>query len=117
MATTECTNTLDLLNEEPLSLTDACRALPQLGGRRLHPSSVWRWCRRGIRGVRLEHARLGHRVVTTREALARFAARLAEQDAASAASETAPTVRSTCRAATREKQVQAARERCDDAGL
>jgi len=72
---------LDLTNESPLSLTEATKYLPSLGGRRLHVSTLWRWARRGCHGVRLEYSRLGHRVVTTKEALSRFAARLAEADA------------------------------------
>ncbi len=71
---------IDLTQEKLLSLTDATKALPPIDGRRPHTSTVWRWIRRGIRGVHLEHLRLGHRVCTSREALNRFAARLAEVD-------------------------------------
>jgi len=77
---------LDLTNEAGLSLTDATKELPSLGGRRLDVSTLWRWCRRGVRGERLEYARLGYRIVTSREALARFAQRLAEADDAEDAS-------------------------------
>ena len=73
---------IDLTTESPLSLTEAAKVLPSLGGRRLHVSTLWRWARRGLRGVKLEYSRLGHRVVTSREALNRFAQRLAEADAA-----------------------------------
>lgn len=72
--------TIDFAHEELLSLADATKALPPIDGRRPHTSTVWRWIRRGIRGVHLEHLRLGHRVCTSREALNRFAARLAEVD-------------------------------------
>ena len=71
---------IDLTKEQLLSLTDAARALPAIDGRRPHISTIWRWIRRGVRGVRLEHLRLGHRVCTSREALNRFAQRLAEAD-------------------------------------
>lgn len=71
---------LDLTNETGLSLTEATKQLPSLGGRRLDVSTLWRWCRKGVRGVRLEYVRLGHRIITSREALARFAQRLAEAD-------------------------------------
>ena len=71
---------IDLACEELLSLTDAAKALPTIDGRRPHVSTIWRWCRRGVRGVRLEYVRLGHRVCTTREALGRFAQRLADAD-------------------------------------
>ena len=71
---------LDFANETLLSLADATKALPLIDGRRPHVSTIWRWCRKGIRGVQLEYLRLGNRVVTTQEALARFAQRLADAD-------------------------------------
>ena len=116
---------LNLSNETPLSLTEATKILPALGGRRLHPSSVWRWARKGVRGVRLEYARLGHRVVTTREALARFAARLAEADTV-AADEAAQLERlAACQVVTpksrtqkqRERDIETARRECAAAGI
>lgn len=69
---------IDLHTESVLSLTAATKAVPRIDGKRPHPSTLWRWCRRGIRGVRLEHVRLGHRVCTSREAIGRFANALAE---------------------------------------
>ena len=71
---------IDLAAEEVLSLSDAARALPSVHGRRVHPSTLWRWARKGIRGVRLEYARLGRSILTTRAALTDFAARLAAAD-------------------------------------
>lgn len=72
---------IDLRNETALSLADAARAVPPIDGKRPHVSTLWRWCRKGVRGVRLEYVRLGHRIVTTEEAIARFAHRLADADA------------------------------------
>jgi len=71
---------IDLGTEEVLSLADAARALPAVHGRRVHPSTLWRWARKGIRGVRLDYARLGRSIVTTRAALTDFATRLAAAD-------------------------------------
>ena len=71
---------IDLSNETLLSLTDAAKAVPSLDGKRPHVSTIWRWCRKGIRGVQLEYVRLGHRVCTSEQALARFAQRLADAD-------------------------------------
>ena len=71
---------IDLQAEELLSLTDAAKALPPIDGKRPHVSTIWRWVRRSVRGIRLEHVRLGHRVCTSQEALARFAQRLADAD-------------------------------------
>ncbi len=69
-----------------MSLTDAAKALPPIDGRRPHVSTIWRWCKKGLKGVRLEHVRLGHRVCTSVEALARFSQRLADADEALALS-------------------------------
>ena len=71
---------IDLQAEKLLSLKDAAKAVPPIDGRRPHVSTIWRWCRRGVRGVQLEYVRLGHRVCTSAPALARFARRLAEVD-------------------------------------
>jgi hypothetical protein len=46
-------------------------------GRRLHVSTVHRWCDPGIRGIRLEFVRVGGTRVTSEAALQRFFARLA----------------------------------------
>lgn len=71
---------IDLMREKPLSLTEATKAAPTLDGKRLHPSTVWRWIRDGIRGVHLEHCEVGRRVATSREALTRFFNALAQDD-------------------------------------
>lgn len=71
---------INICNEQLLSLSDASRALPPIDGKRPHVSTIWRWCKRGIRGVRLEYVRLGHRICTSKEALGRFAQRLADED-------------------------------------
>lgn len=71
---------IDQASEKLLSLSDAVMAVPSIDGRRPHVSTLWRWCRKGVRGVQLDYVRLGHRVCTSAEALARFAQRLAEAD-------------------------------------
>lgn len=71
---------INIQNETPISLADAARAVPPIDGKRPHVSTLWRWCRRGLRGVHLEYVRFGHRVCTSEQALARFAHRLAEAD-------------------------------------
>jgi len=70
---------IDIEQQELLSLTDAARVL-QINGKRPHISSIWRWCRRGLNGVRLEYGRAGRRIVTTRTALTKFMNQLAEAD-------------------------------------
>ena len=80
-----------ILEENPQSLTELAKAAPRVNGKRVHPSTYWRWCRKGINGVRLEYARLGRRIVSSPAALARFTARLAELDDQPTGS-TSPTV-------------------------
>jgi len=66
--------------QEWLGLSEAARQLPAINGRRIHPSSLWRWARKGIAGERLEHGKLGGRIVVTMDGIRQFAERLAEVD-------------------------------------
>ena len=66
-----------------LTLTEAARRLPT----RPNVSTIWRWCRKGVlsragQRVRLEHVRMGGRVLVPADALMRFGKELAEADAA-----------------------------------
>jgi len=54
--------------------------LPRFGSKKIHKSTVWRWCSKGLKGVRLEHVKIGRRICTTRDALDRFFDSLAEKD-------------------------------------
>jgi len=67
-------------DEELLALAAAARRLPKVDGRKIAIPTIWRWCRRGLRGVRLEYVRVGRRVCTTQAALRRFFNQLAELD-------------------------------------
>lgn len=68
-------NAFALKQEQLLSIPQAARALPKRdNGRHVHPSTVWRWIRRGVRGARLETIRIGGSTYTSVEALQRFAA-------------------------------------------
>ena len=69
-----------LQNEKVLTFSEATRALPPVNGKRPHSSTIWRWARKGVQGVRLETRRLGGKFVTSVEALERFAKALAEVD-------------------------------------
>lgn len=76
-----------------LTLADATKRVPGRNGKRLDPSTIWRWCRIGIKSrsgdrIRLEHVRVGGRVFTTDDALSEFFARVAEADLAHFAAET-----------------------------
>lgn len=67
-----------LQEEVVLTLLEVTKALPSFNGKRLHVSSVWRWARRGVKGVKLETRRIGARYVTSMEALERFTKALSE---------------------------------------
>ena len=67
-----------LADETLLTLAEAAAKLPRRNGRKIHASSVWRWARKGVSGVRLEARRLGGCFFTSVEALDRFSAQLAE---------------------------------------
>lgn len=69
---------IDIHAEQLLTLAKATRLLPSSP----HPSTLWRWHRRGIRGVRLETVVVGGTRYTSREALSRFSASLTAADEA-----------------------------------
>ncbi len=74
-----------LARENLISFSTAVRSLPEVNGRRHSPSTLYRWARWGIRGIRLEYLRIGRCMVTSHEALERFFARLAAADDRAAA--------------------------------
>jgi hypothetical protein len=61
---------INLLNEAPISLSEASRLLPG----RPHIATIHRWRLRGVRGVCLETVLVGGRRYTSRQALERFLA-------------------------------------------
>lgn len=63
---------IDTQKDELLSLVQAAKQCPAVDGKRPCASSIWRWMKKGCRGVCLEHVRVGRRVVTTRAALEEF---------------------------------------------
>lgn len=65
-----------LADEELLSRRDAAAQILPVSGRRPTPGTLWRWCRRGLYGVRPEHVRIGGALATSREAFERFFAAL-----------------------------------------
>ena len=66
---------IDPFCEQLLTLTKAARNIPSRTGHGLNPSTVWRWAKVGVRGVRLETVLVGGIRYTSREALTRFFAR------------------------------------------
>lgn len=74
---------IDIRTERLLTLCQAARQLPSLRNNRpIHASTLWRWAKKGLRGVKLEVLPIGGGKATSMEALQRFFAALAQlQDA------------------------------------
>lgn len=101
---------IDTTSEELLSLTQAANRLPG----HVNVCTVWRWVRKGVRGVHLEHVCLGSRIYTSANALSRFANALATIDkphsATSSQNNQMPSVE-------REKSIQRAKAVLKEAGI
>jgi len=69
-----------LHDEQIITFSEAAKSLPAINGRKPHASTIWRWARKGVNGIRLETRRLGGRFVTSLEALERFSEKLAGID-------------------------------------
>ena len=65
-------NVRQVLTEDVITLQDARRELIPFLGRRVDNTTLYRWCLRGVGGVKLEHVRLGNRILTSRQAITRF---------------------------------------------
>ncbi len=77
---------VDINTESVVSLTEAARILPT----RPHASTMWRWYKRGVRGIRLETVVIGGKRYTSREALQRFIDRTTEAHDGGAAAPAKP---------------------------
>ena len=73
---------IDMEREQLASFAEAARRVPSSRvGRQLHPNTIWRWAKRGLKAnngqrVHLETTRLGGSNFTSIEALGRFFAAL-----------------------------------------
>jgi len=68
---------IDLTEEQVVTLSAATKFLPmRRGGKKAHPSTLFRWASHGCRGVRLEIVQVGGSKCTSREAIQRFCDRL-----------------------------------------
>jgi hypothetical protein len=63
-----------------LTLAEAAKRLPRNNGRRVHTSTLWRWCRKGCHGVRLHYVRVGRSIRVTETGLNHFFTELTKQD-------------------------------------
>ena len=76
-------SSVSLLHEEVISLAQAARELPSLrAGKPVHPTCVWRWSKHGVSTpagrIRLEVTAVAGRIATSRQAVARFLAAVAQ---------------------------------------
>lgn len=72
MQKTELTMTQRVLSEDPISLDQARNELTPILGKRIDKTTLYRWCLRGVAGVRLDHARCGNQILVSMPALTRF---------------------------------------------
>jgi hypothetical protein len=83
---------IDISKEKLQSLAALARTLPPGRlGRGVHPSTLTRWARRGLRGIRLETIQAGGRMCSSLEALARFFAALSSPPQLDCANAVQPT--------------------------
>jgi hypothetical protein len=66
----------DLLSEKLQPIPILARDVPGRGGNPIHPGSMERWARIGVRGIRLEVALVGGQLCTSTEAVGRFIERV-----------------------------------------
>ena len=70
---------INLGTEEVLSLSEANTVLPRRHGRAVHLSTLYRWAKIGIKGIRLETIHVGGVLCTSVEALQRFCDQLSRE--------------------------------------
>ena len=61
-----------LLSEDVISSSEVADEIQPLWNKRPDRTTIYRWMLRGVQGVRLEHAKVGGRVVTSKQAFTRF---------------------------------------------
>ena len=64
---------IDIHNETLISISDTAKHLPRRpNGKTVHVSAVYRWIKKGIKGVRLESAKIAGCTYASLEALQRW---------------------------------------------
>lgn len=66
------TTTQKVLSEDVLTTKEACEEFRPMFGKPIDRTTLYRWALRGIQGTRLEYTKIGGRIVTSRQAIARF---------------------------------------------
>ena len=62
----------NLAHDRPMSLPDAAAYLGRITGQKPHVSTIWRWCLKGCKGVRLESICIGGKRFVTAAAIDDF---------------------------------------------
>lgn len=63
-----------------MTLAEAAKVVPHQGRKRVNTSTLWRWCRKGVRGIYLKYARVGRTIMITESDLRTFFTALVEVD-------------------------------------
>ena len=61
-----------VLTVDPVSIRKARSKVQEETGYAPDPATIYRWCLRGVGGVKLEHVRIGKRILTSAAAITRF---------------------------------------------
>lgn len=69
---------IDTSREKLVTLAEAAGLIPFREGVPPHYRTVWRWCAKGLRGLRLESVFIGGIRYTTKESIDRFVGRLTD---------------------------------------
>ena len=67
------------MSSEWMTLSEAAKEL-RIGGFNVSTHTLWRWCRKGIRGHHLRHTKAGRRILVRKSDWHDFLERLAEED-------------------------------------
>ena len=110
----EVTQMIDPAVEQSFSLTCAATTVPRRrGGKKTHPSTIFRWASRGLKGVVLETIQIGGTKCTSMEALNRFYCRLSALNQDGPSRPETPRQQS-CR---RQREIAAAERQLESEGL
>lgn len=109
-------NVQHLSEERPLNLSAAAAYIGRLTGEKPHTSTIWRWCSKGCKGIRLESICIGGKRYVTVSAIERFIEARSQPDAPRASTIAAEGSRPQHVArhdARRRAEIEAARRRLD----
>ncbi|MCE5280301.1 MAG: DUF1580 domain-containing protein [Planctomycetaceae bacterium] len=109
--------TIDIQQEKLITLRQAVDALPPIDGKRPRVNTIWRWCRIGIHGVRLEYIKVGRNIVTSLAAMNRFFVAVAKAEEPLVDYHLRPKPRVFMGPASRLRAIRAAQKRLEEAGI